>query len=89
MFGVLVKEMVGRDLSEFIPRGCPSNNAEDLLIVGGASTKRGGLGAKKSTVGKLMPLVSWLCAHSKPKGCIDMQLLPVCMAVSPSLDSVY
>lgn len=68
MFGVLVKEMVGRDLAEFIPRGCPSNNAEDLLIVGGAGTKKGGLGAKKKTVGKLMPLVSWLCARSKLKG---------------------
>lgn len=68
MFGVSVKEMVGRDLAEFIPRGCPSNNAEDLLIVGGASTKKGGLGAKKKTVGKLMPLVSWLWAHSKIEG---------------------
>ena len=57
MFGVSVKEMVGRDLAEFIPRGCPSKNAEDLLIVGDASTKRGGLGAKKNAVGKLMPLV--------------------------------
>lgn len=58
MFGVPVSAMVGRDLAEFIPRACPSRNAEDLLIVGDASTsKKGGLGGKK-TVGKLMPLVS-------------------------------
>lgn len=58
MFGVSVKDMVGRDLAEFIPQGCPSKKAEDLLIVGDASTKRGGLGANKKAVGKLMPLVS-------------------------------
>lgn len=58
MFGVTVNEMVGRDLSDFIPRACPSRNAEDLLIVGDASTsKKGGMGAKKKVVGKLMPLV--------------------------------
>ncbi|KAL3155070.1 hypothetical protein ABBQ38_011135 [Trebouxia sp. C0009 RCD-2024] len=56
MFGVPVSAMVGRELSEFVPRGCPSKNAEDLLIVGDASTsKKGGLGGKK-TVGKLLPL---------------------------------
>ena len=59
MFGVPVTEMVGHDLAEFMPRACPSKNAEDLLIVGDASTsKKGGLGVKKKTVGKLMPLVS-------------------------------
>ena len=59
MFGVSVKDMTGRDLAEFIPGGCPSKNAEDLLIVGDVSTKRGGLGTnKKAVVGKLMSLVS-------------------------------
>lgn len=63
MFGVPVSAMVGHDLSEFIPRGCLSKNAEDLLIVGDASTsKKGGLGGKR-TVGKLLPLVSVLHAY--------------------------
>lgn len=61
MFGVTVSEMVSRDLADFIPRACPSRNAEDLLIVGDASTsKKGGLGGKKKVVGKLMPLVGVL-----------------------------
>ena len=68
MFGVSVKEMVGHDLAEFIPQGCPSKNAEDLLIVEGASTKRGGLGANKKAVGKLLPLVSgFVCTHNTDK----------------------
>ena len=64
MFGVPVSEMLGRDLSEFLPHACPSRNAEDMLIVGDASAgtasgnKRGGMGGKKKGVGKLMPLVS-------------------------------
>ena len=59
MFGVPVNEMLGRDLSEFLPNACPSRNAEDMLIVedAGAKTRKGGLGAKKKVVGKLMPLV--------------------------------
>lgn len=65
MFGVPVSEMLGRDLSEFLPHACPSRNAEDMLIVGdaGAGTatgnKRGGMGGKKKVVGKLMPLVRY------------------------------
>ncbi len=62
MFGVPVSEMLGKNLSDFLPHACPSRNAEDMLIVGDATakggTKRGGLGGKKKVVGKLMPLVS-------------------------------
>ncbi|DBB01294.1 TPA: hypothetical protein ACH3X3_011692 [Trebouxia sp. C0006] len=60
MFGVPVSEMLGKNLSDFLPHACPSRNAEDMLIVGDATakggTKRGGLGGKKKVVGKLMPL---------------------------------
>ena len=66
MFGVPVSEMLGRDLSEFLPHACPSRNAEDMLIVGDATSgtasgnKRGGMGGKKKVVGKLMPLVRYV-----------------------------
>ena len=67
MFGVPVSEMLGKNLSDFLPRACPSRNAEDMLIVGDATanagTKRGGLGGKKKVVGKLMPLVSTNASH--------------------------
>ncbi|DBA80194.1 TPA: hypothetical protein ACH3X2_007658 [Trebouxia sp. C0005] len=60
MFGVPVSEMLGKNLSDFLPHACPSRNAEDMLIVGDATanagTKRGGLGGNKKVVGKLMPL---------------------------------
>lgn len=62
MFGVPVSEMLGKNLSDFLPHACPSRNAEDMLIVGDATanagTKRGGLGGNKKVVGKLMPLVT-------------------------------
>lgn len=67
MFGLPVSEMLGRDLSEFLPHACPSRNAEDMLIVGDATSstgaKRGGMGGKKKAVGKLMPLVRCNLMH--------------------------
>lgn len=59
MFGVSVATMIGCDLAQFLPNACPSKNATDMLIVGDATAKKGGMGSKsKKTVGKLMPLVS-------------------------------
>jgi len=55
MFGVPVSEMLGKNLSDFLPHACPSRNAE---ATANAGTKRGGLGGKKKVVGKLMHLVS-------------------------------
>ena len=67
MFGVTVSEMVGRDLADFIPRSCPSRDAQDLLVVGDTHTgKKGGLGAKKKVVGKLMPLVRSIISSHIP-----------------------
>ena len=59
MFGVSVASMIGCDLSQFLPTARPSKNATDMLMVGDATAKKGGMGSKsKKTVGKLMPLVS-------------------------------
>ena len=66
MFGVPVSEMVGHELSEFLPLACPSRNAEDMLIVGDTSQlKRGGMGGsgQKKVVGKLMPMVGICFLH--------------------------
>ena len=74
MFGVPVSEMVGRELSEFLPLACPSRNAEDMLIVGdGSKVKRGGMGGmgQKKVVGKLMPLVSCLSLHTQSLCCLE------------------
>ena len=85
MFGVSVATMIGCDLAQFLPNACPSKNATDMLIVGDATAKKGGMGSKsKKTVGKLMPLVSGFIAswqstvlqlypdhtHSKRGSCI-------------------
>lgn len=65
MFGVSVAAMVGADLAQFLPTACPSKNATDMLIVGGGTAKKGGMGSKsKKTVGKLMPLVREIASNT-------------------------
>ncbi len=92
MFGVPVSEMLGKNLSDFLPHACRSRNAEDMLIVGDATanagTKRGGLGGKKKVVGKLMPLVrtntscDFLWQDSKP---LQDMLCAICACPADSL----